>query len=275
MVREGIRTFLGSPSTDNMKSEAGKMQYETRAGTDHYRRRVYERYVTARTEELAPSIVEGLRPRAAQLKRLIRLHFPADRSATIVDLGCGHGALIHFAQEAGYRNIVGVDRSPQQVDAARRLGIKDVHQGDLVEAISSMPESSLDAVVTFDVIEHFRKDELAGFVDHVLRALRAEGRWIIHSPNGESPLGSRMRYWDFTHEMAFTRESISQLLLSSGFSRVYCYEDGPVLHGALSGVRWLLWKVIRTGLRLWLAIETGDTGRGAIFTQNLFAVALK
>jgi SAM-dependent methyltransferase len=251
------------------------MPQEARAEAEDYRWRVYGRYVTARSQELAPSIIQGLRPRAAHLNKLIQSHFPADRAAAIVDLGCGHGALIHFAREAGYRNIVGVDRSPQQVEVARLLEIEGVRQGDLVEAISSTPDSSLDAVVTFDVIEHFRKDELTGFVDEVARVLRAGGRWIIHVPNGESPFGSRMRYWDFTHEMAFTRESISQLLLSSSFARVDCYEDGPVVHGAASAVRWLLWKGIRAGMRLWLAIETGDFGRDAIFTQNLFAIAEK
>jgi hypothetical protein len=75
--------------------------------------------------------------------------------------------------------------------------------------------------------------------------------------------------------MAFTRESLSQILLSSGFNSVDCYEDAPVAHGAVSAARWLLWKGIRTGLRLWVAIETGDLGRNAIFTQNLFAIAKK
>jgi hypothetical protein len=34
--------------------------------------------------------------------------------------------------------------------------------------------------------------------------------------------------------MAFTRESICQLLLSSGFAPVHCYEDGPVAHGVVT-----------------------------------------
>lgn len=138
-----------------------------------------------------------------------------------------------------------------------------------------MPDASRDAVVSFDVVEHFRKDELLSFVDEVRRVLRPGGRWIIHTVNGESPFFGRIRYGDFTHEMAFTRESMSQLLLSSGFERVQCFEDTPVPHGVKSSVRWLLWKGIRGGLRLWLAVETGDSGRSAIFTQNLLAVATK
>jgi SAM-dependent methyltransferase len=240
-----------------------------------YRNRIYLHYVNSRSEALAPTSLEGLRPRFPYLKRLIRDHFPADHNAAIVDLGCGHGALMHVARQAGYCNIFGIDRSSEQVASARSLGIDGVREGDLAAAISTMPAESSDVIITFDVIEHFRKDELIGFVDQVFRVLRPGGRWIIHTPNGESPFGSRMRYWDFTHEIAFTRVSIRQLLLSSGFSSVKCYEDAPVPHGIKSSIRWFFWIWIRALLRLWLAVETGETSSGAIFSQNLLSVAFK
>jgi 2-polyprenyl-3-methyl-5-hydroxy-6-metoxy-1,4-benzoquinol methylase len=240
-----------------------------------YRERIYRHYVNSRSEALAPASVEGLEPRLPYLKKLIRDHFPADRNAAIIDLGCGHGALMHVARAAGYRNIQGVDRSSEQVAAAKRLAIGGVHEGDLMEAISAMPSESCDVVVTFDVIEHFRKDEVIAFVDQVLRILRPEGCWIVHTVNGESPFAGRVRWGDFTHELAFTRESIRQLLVSSGFERVECYEDTPIPHGIKSLIRYLLWKSIRAVLRLWLAIETGEPGRNAIFSQNLLAVATK
>jgi SAM-dependent methyltransferase len=240
-----------------------------------YRDRIYLHYVNSRSEALAPTSLDGLRPRVPYLKRLIHDHFPADRDAAIIDLGCGHGALMHVARQVGYRNLLGIDRSSEQVASARILGIDSVREGDLVETILRLPPESSDVVVTFDVIEHFRKEELVGFVDQVFRVLRPGGRWIIHTPNGESPFGSRMRYWDFTHENAFTRVSIRQLLLSSGFASVKCYEDAPVPHGIKSSIRCFFWIWIRALLRLWIAIETGDTSSGAIFSQNLLAVALK
>jgi len=48
-----------------------------------------------------------------------------------------------------------------------------------------------------------------------------------------------------------------------------------VPHGLKSAVRWALWRCIRGLLRLYLAAETGDTGRDAIFSENLLAVAFK
>ena len=240
-----------------------------------YRERIYRFYLDARNQQLAPDSIDGLGPRAAHLERLVRKYFPLDRDAPIIDLGCGYGALIHFARRAGYRNVMGVDCSLQQVRAAELLGIDKIGHADLNEALQACADSSIDAVVTFDVIEHLHKEELTVFADEVCRVLRSGGRWIIHVPNGESPLGSRMRYWDFTHELAFTRESIAQLALSSGFSRLECHDDPPAVHGVKSAVRWLMWRGLCAGLHLWLAIETGDYDRDAIFSQNLYALAIK
>lgn len=242
---------------------------------DTYRSRIYSSYVNARAARLAPDSIDSLAPRAPYLQRLIHRHFPTDRRAAILDLGCGYGAIMYFARQAGYANMRGVDGSTEQVAAAKRLGIQGVEEGDLLQALAGMEDASQDCIVAFDVIEHFTRDELIGLVDEVRRVLKPGGRWIIHAPNGESPFGGRMRFWDLTHELAFTRTSIAQLLYSSGFPDVQCYEDEPVPHGLKSGVRWVLWKLIRGGLRAYLAIETGDTGRDAIFSQNFLTVAVK
>src|SRR4051812_17577755 len=151
---------------------------------------------------MAPTTIEGLRPRAPYFRKLVREHFPPDRAAQILDLGCGHGALLHFAREAGFANAIGVDGSHQQVLAARALGIPGVEERDIFDKLQSQAQESVDVVVSFDVIEHFTRDELIDFVDAVRRVLRRGGRWIIHSPNGESPFASRMRYWDYTHELS-------------------------------------------------------------------------
>lgn len=240
-----------------------------------YRSRIYGSYVTARDQPLAPETVAGFGPRLPYFRRMMSRYFPADKNAAILELGCGHGALVHTLQQAGFHNVRGVDGSPQQVDAARRMGIAGVKEGLVLDALRAETDASLDVVIAFDVIEHFSKDELIALVDEVVRVLRPGGRWIIHVPNAEAPFGSRMRHWDFTHEVAFTRVSLGQLLKASGFSDVMCYEDRPVPHGVKSTVRAALWSVIRVGLLLYTAIETGSTERDAIFSQNLLAVAVR
>ena len=239
-----------------------------------YRERIYQHYVNARHSPLTPASISGLTSRAPYLNKIIREHFPSDRSARIIDLGCGHGAVIHFAQTAGYQNVMGVDRSPEQVEEAQRLGIAGITEGDLSESLESRSDESVDLIVAFDVIEHFTKDELVLFVDEINRVLRKGGKWIIHTPNGESPFAGRMRFWDFTHEQAFTRYSLAQLLVASGFSFVTCYENTPIPQGIKSTVRWILWKIFRGMLRVFIAAETGLLD-DCIFSQNLLAVAVK
>jgi 2-polyprenyl-3-methyl-5-hydroxy-6-metoxy-1,4-benzoquinol methylase len=240
-----------------------------------YRERIYSQYVNARQKSIAPATLDGLKQRAPYINKLIKEHFPSDNNASIVDLGCGHGAVVHFVHQNGYKNIRGIDYSVEQVAEAKRLGIEGIEQGDLIEALQSLPDSSQDMVIAFDVIEHFTKDELIPFVDEVFRVLRKGGKWLIHCPNGESPFGPRMFFGDFTHELAFTRTSIAQLLLASGFAHVSSHEDKPVVHGLKSMIRRCLWETFRLFLRLYLAAETGAGEKECIFSQNFLIVAVK
>jgi predicted TPR repeat methyltransferase len=192
----------------------------------------------------------------------------------ILDLGCGSGLLVHLARQVGYSSISGVDVSAEQVAQAQQLGTESVREGDLISTLHATASDSHDVVVTFDVIEHFSIEELVPLVDEVRRVLKSGGRWIIHCPNADSPFFGRVRYGDITHVEAFTATSIRQLLLSSGFRRVSCYEDRPVVHGVRSASRYALWRVFRAMLQLYLVSESGTTG-SRIFSQNLLAVAIK
>src|SRR5262245_34262370 len=79
-----------------------------------HRERIYARYPDVAATPLAPPTLAGLAPRRPSINRLISRHFPADRNAAILELGCGYGALLYFAREAGYHNIRGIDGSPSQ-----------------------------------------------------------------------------------------------------------------------------------------------------------------
>jgi 2-polyprenyl-3-methyl-5-hydroxy-6-metoxy-1,4-benzoquinol methylase len=238
-----------------------------------YRQRIYAHYTDAATTPLAPADLAGLAPRRAYLRRLVDRHFPPSREAAIFEIGCGHGALVHVAREMGYRAMRGVDGSPAQVAAARRLGIDGVEAGEALAGLNALAPASQDCIVAFDVIEHLTKDELIAVTDGVARALKPGGRWIVHVPNGASPFAGIVRYGDLTHELAFTEESLSQLMLSSGFASVAFFEDAPVAHGIKSAVRAALWKLVRLVLKAMIVVEAGAAPR--VLTQNILAVAIR
>ena len=240
-----------------------------------YRDRLYSKYVSAQKKILSPVSIAELKPRAPYLQKVIKKHFPKDKNAAILELGCGYGALIYFAHKSGFTNIKGIDRSPEQVLIAHTLEIGGVEEGEILNTLAEQNNSSLDCIISFDVIEHFSRDELIPLVDEVYRVLKPSGQWVIHAPNGESPFFGRIRYGDLTHELCFTRTSIAQLLRSSGFSQVQSFEDEPIPHGFISAGRWLIWRIIRGILRLYIAVETGESGKETIFTQNFLTEALK
>ncbi|MGJ4927614.1 class I SAM-dependent methyltransferase [Bradyrhizobium sp. HKCCYLS2038] len=235
---------------------------------------MYQRYVSSGGFGAAPADKADLAPRMPIMRDLVRRFFPADRDADILDLGCGNGVLLLAAQDAGYQRLQGVDGSAEQVAIAHRLGMTGVRQGDLFEELARTGDGAIDALVTYDVIEHLTKPQLLQLAQEALRVLKPAGRWIIHAPNAESPFFGRIRYGDFTHELAFTRQSLGAVLRAAGFADVRCAEDAPVPHGLKSAVRLVLWKLIRSALRFVIAVETGDTADG-IYSQNLIAVAVK
>lgn len=247
----------------------------TNQPNSEYRTRIYDHYVHARKISLAPTSIEAMKPRLHLLNKIINVYFPKNRDIQILDLGCGHGTFLYACQKAGYLNSSGVDSSQEQVDEAQRLGISGIKFGDLMATLRNHPDCSLDIVIAYDVIEHFTKQELLPFIDEVFRVLRKKGKWVVHTPNGAALFGAKILFSDFTHEMAFTATSITQVLKASGFDEIICIEDTPIPHGLKSAVRWFLWKFIRSLLRFYLAVETGAGERDSIFSQNFLTVASK
>lgn len=236
------------------------------------RDRLYERY---RSNQSAINPDDERTQRAPYIRRLISTHFPSDKDARILDLGCGSGTLLYFLRQMGYKNISGIDSSPEQVEQARQLGFANVSHADAFTFLETVADDSYEAVAAFDIIEHLTKSELLHLADEIYRTLGPGGVWIIHAPNAEGFLGSRVRYADLTHEQAFTPASVEQLARAAGFRSSECFEDAPIAHGPKSLARLIVWKAGRGLLRLFFMAETGDTGRNAIFSQNLLALARK
>ena len=239
-----------------------------------YRERIYKNYLNSQELLNRHEVEVKYHSREPYLKKIISKHFPKNKNSTILDLGCGGGELIYCAKKSGYKNISGVDCSDQQVASAKMLGVSSVVKGDLLVELSKLKQASLDCIISFDVLEHFSKNEIIEFVDQVQRALVSGGTWIIHVPNGDSIFFGKVLFGDFTHEIAFTKASAAQLFGASGFSSVEAYEDRPVIHGFKSAIRYLCWLVIRFFLRSYILVESGSDN-GQIFSQNLLIVVTK
>jgi len=92
----------------------------------------------------------------------------------ILDLGCGDGALTLKLASAGC-DVTGVDSSPAQVEAARRLGLKAL-VGNGEEVASMFEADSFDAVFSNAALHWMRTPEAV--IDGAHRILRRGGRFV-------------------------------------------------------------------------------------------------
>jgi 2-polyprenyl-3-methyl-5-hydroxy-6-metoxy-1,4-benzoquinol methylase len=240
---------------------------------DSWKQRLYDTYVSS--GQAGSTVAEWDAydlSRFPFYRRLIQDHVPAGSEQRIVDLACGHGALVHCLKESGYLNVAGVDISPEQIDLARRFGLNEVECSAILPFLSSS-DRDYDVVFLLDILEHLTRPQLFELLDQVHRVTAPGGRVIITVPNGAGLFGMRIRYGDLTHETCFTPNSINQALKTVGFSKVRAFEIRPVPHGLTSTLRALLWRVMTVPHRLLLAAETGVTGQ--ILTQNMLVTARK
>jgi 2-polyprenyl-3-methyl-5-hydroxy-6-metoxy-1,4-benzoquinol methylase len=244
--------------------------HDASVGRDGWKNRLYEEYVSSEQASFRPNDTGWSLSDFPQIETLIRRHVPPERDARILDLGCGHGTVLQCLGALGYRRADGVDVSPEQVELAHRLGRSNVHQGDILQFASRF-RAELDVVLLIDVLEHVDKQGTLALLDVIREALRPGGKLVIHVPNAEGIFGMRVRYGDFTHETAYTAQSITQVLRVCRFERIEAFEERPIVHGFLSGVRHWLWRLLTLRERLLLLAETGSS-RG-ILSQNMIVVA--
>jgi SAM-dependent methyltransferase len=239
----------------------------------HWKRAIYESYVSSGHVPERESLKAQLRGRAPYLRDWVRRLFPDDKSVRVLDVGCGYGALVQVLRDCGYRNVTGIDGSQEQVDMAGRLGVEGVQLGEAFPWMQAAPSASIDVLCVFDVLEHLDRQELHDLLVEASRVLSPAGCCIGHVPNAQGLFSMAIRYGDLTHELAFTESSLRQIFGTLGFGDVRCFEDRPIIHGLTSLARRILWEAGSLPFRILFAAETGR--KRAILSQNLSFVARK
>ncbi len=225
-----------------------------------YRDRLYSNYGHDFQDAGETFDREGALLRSRAIAYHLRGWMSERKDARILDLACGSGSLLFVLSEQGYRDLTGVDISPDQVALARQV-TPNVRQESVLDHLENNP-NSYDLITGYDIIEHFDKNEVLRFLDGCFSALQSGGRLILQTPNGDSPWGNSLRYGDFTHEVCFNPNSLTRLLRLVGFGNLEVREAGPAPWGnsLVSTARYLIWQLIRAGLRIWNLAETGSSG---------------
>ena len=133
--------------------------------------------------------------------RDVTRHFPS--GSKLLDVGCGSAWLAeHFP------DYTGIDGSPEAVAAAHAKG-RSVTLASVDEPLP-FPDSSFDAAVVKDLLEHVR--DPVGVVREVRRVVRPGGRVFASSPDAQ-----RWVWDDYTHRRPFTRKAFRLLFADQGW----------------------------------------------------------
>ena len=214
---------------------------------------------------------------AYRLPAYVKRSLPPEKSAVVLDIGCGFGQMLLALRREGYTHLRGVDVVSEAVDRCRQQGL-DVELITNLEEYCAKQDPAYDFVVVSHVIEHLPK---AGIVD-TLRAIRSRlmkpgASLLVAVPNAQSNTGCYWAYEDFTHSTLFTAGSLQYVLKAAGFERVTFLDPEGLwdTHPAMRWLKMLLLRLYRARMTFWNKVTGSSFHKPspAIFTYELKAIA--
>jgi SAM-dependent methyltransferase len=203
------------------------------------------------------------------LGRWIKDWLPAKKDARCVDLACGCGEMQYLLEREGFVNTTGVDMCQEELTKAEEFVRGEFVCEDIVSFLKNRPAASIEFISALNILEHLPKDKLQEVLREARRTLSPGGTLVAIVPNAVSPFGSLTRYWDITHEWAFTTNNFRQLAALTGFDREPEFREcRPVAHGLISSFRAVFWQVIRLSIATRFMIELGTTKDG-VYTMDM------
>jgi 2-polyprenyl-3-methyl-5-hydroxy-6-metoxy-1,4-benzoquinol methylase len=236
----------------------------------NYKEKLYQNYRSTHNELLqgGAQSLEKIASRFAVNDYYYGHLLPEDKSAQILDVGCGDGNFVYYLQQSGYAHAGGIDLSAEQIELGQKLGIGGLELASLASYLPGRGEA-YDCIIAKDVVEHLTRQEAFEALQLIAAALKPGGSFIMQVPNGQGLFYTSIFYGDYTHEMAYTFQTVRQLFLNTGFSRAECFPVNPYPGTWKGKIRAALWKIKVAQTRFWKMVESGSPA--GIFTANLIA----
>lgn len=166
-------------------------------------------------EEVFRGSEEYVRDRQREYIRIIGQREP------VLDFGCGRGEFLDLLREAGL-TYLGVDTDPGMVSRCSEKGHEVTH-ADGLEYLRNVPDRSLGAIFSAQVIEHLTEQQLRELLSLAGRKLAADGILIAETVNPHSPPALKAFWLDLTHEQPIFPEVALELCREAGFEGAYVF----------------------------------------------------
>jgi 2-polyprenyl-3-methyl-5-hydroxy-6-metoxy-1,4-benzoquinol methylase len=135
------------------------------------------------------------------------------KNSELLDVGCGRGDMLKAFIENGI-NVQGVDLSEE---SSRMLLPIKVHQKNLENETLEDKKDFFDVVFSKSLIEHLHSP--LAFLKNCKSLLKKNGRLIIMTPSWYHHSFGPF-YLDHTHVTPFTLQSLRDIVILAGFSKV-------------------------------------------------------
>ena len=154
----------------------------------------------------------------------LRGHIAPEQS--IIDIGCGNGAMLHMLQEQGFRHLTGLEPSEKNCRGiTERWGIRAV-AGALGKDIPPLVGETFDVVLMEGVLEHLL--DVQGNVRDALAYLKKDGALYLNVPDLAAFPDCHDLYQQFSveHVNFFSLPSMQNLMGAFGMTCVAYDRNG-------------------------------------------------
>jgi SAM-dependent methyltransferase len=134
----------------------------------------------------------------------------------VLDIGCGRGELLRELRDRG-TEVVGVEPSATMAAEARSHGL-EVHERLGADHLRTVPDGSLGAIVTLQVVEHLQLADLVELLDLAAAKLRPGGIFVAETPNPAAWVVMHTSFiLDPSHVWPLSPQLLTYLCERSGF----------------------------------------------------------
>jgi len=112
------------------------------------------------------------------------LRWLCEGSRSVIDFGCGRGSMLFFCAQIGTQEHLGIDLSSEAILISQRRAEK-LKRGSFkfqqsgVEALSSVPAASFDAMILSNIIDNLYPDDAKLLLSECARILKPGGKLFV------------------------------------------------------------------------------------------------
>jgi len=194
-----------------------------------YKKELFEKYHSTHGANIDSSIESKIKYYEKYFKNFYEKYFPLNKKMNILEIGCNKGFLLNVLEKQNYENLYGIDLSHEDLEYAKKINHHAILENIDAFEYCENNKNKFDVIIIKAVLEHIDKDKVFKLIELMRESLNDKGILIIDVPNMDWLFATHERYMDFTHEVGFTKESLSQVTLNF-FDKVEVFTAGNIFN---------------------------------------------